>query len=165
VDLTIIGAGSMAMALADGWKKEHNIEFVVRDSLKYKSLKDNYIVHNLDGFNISNRNVVLAIKPYGLSSLKDILQGEARVVYSVMAGVSIKSLEDNIKSKYYIRTMAKYLENFKVHKTVTGDLDLEMRVGSFKVIGRCFLGLESERGNRIFSTGFSLGIGPETFWV
>jgi len=125
VDLTIIGAGSMAMALADGWKKEHNIEFVVRDSLKYKSLKDNYIVHNLDGFNISNRNVVLAIKPYGLSSLKDILQGEARVIYSVMAGVPIKSLEDNIKSKYYIRTMPKYLQNFqKSTTTVTGDLDL-----------------------------------------
>ncbi len=42
-----------------------------------------------------------------------------------MAGVPIKSLEDNIKSKYYIRTMPNISAKFqKSTTTVTGDSDL-----------------------------------------
>ncbi len=69
MDLTIIGAGAMGLALAKGLRREHNIEFLVRDISKYEQLRDEYIINSIDGFDISERAIILAVKPYGLSSV------------------------------------------------------------------------------------------------
>jgi len=140
MDLTIIGAGAMGMALANGLESRYNIEFVVRDILKYSHLKDRFTFKKLEGFDISNKRVILAIKPVGLSYIKSRLRGEADTIYSVLAGVSLESLKDAIDSKYYIRAMPNISAKFrKSTTTITGDLKRrDEAVEIFSMVGDVF---------------------------
>ena len=99
MDLTIIGAGAMAMAMADGLKDRYELEFVVRNPSKVDS---DYPIHLLNEFNITNRNIILAVKPYALESVANQLKGEANSLYSILAGTSLKDLKKSIKAKSYI---------------------------------------------------------------
>jgi len=120
--LTIIGAGSMGMALAKGLEKKYKIEFVVRDRLKYKNLEDRYRIYNIKNFDTSNRDIILAIKPNAIIDMKKNLKGEANSLYSVLAGTRIETLKNNIKAKYYIRAMPNISAKFKKSTTIiTGD--------------------------------------------
>jgi pyrroline-5-carboxylate reductase len=122
MDLTIIGAGSMGMALAKGLEKRYKIEFVVRDRLKHKNLEDKYRIYNLKNFDISNRDILLAIKPHAILDVKRKLKGEANSLYSVLAGTSIETLKSNLKAKYYIRAMPNISARFGKSTTIlTGD--------------------------------------------
>jgi len=121
--LTIIGAGAMAQAMADGLKDRYKLEFVVRDLTKVDNLKKNYSISLLDNFDISEKNIILAVKPYALSSVASNLKGKAHTLYSVLAGTSLEALEDNIYAKSYIRTMPNVSAKFGVSTTViTGDI-------------------------------------------
>jgi len=120
--LTIIGAGSMGMALAKGLEKRYKIEFVVRDRLKHRDLEDKYRIYNLNRFDISNRDIIVAIKPYAISNLKEKLIGKANTIYSILAGTTINELKENISAKYYIRAMPNISAKFGKSTTViTGD--------------------------------------------
>jgi pyrroline-5-carboxylate reductase len=122
--LTIIGAGSMAMAMADGLKDRYKLEFVVRDLSKVDNLREKYAIKLLDDFNINSKNIILAVKPYALKSVGSNLKGEANTLYSVLAGTSIEDLKESIKSKSYIRTMPNVSAKFGVSTTIiTGDID------------------------------------------
>ncbi|HHB93629.1 MAG TPA: pyrroline-5-carboxylate reductase [Campylobacterales bacterium] len=117
--LTIIGAGAMAMAMAKGLEEQYDLEFVVRDISKVDS---NYSVYRLDNFDISDKNIILAVKPYALASVASKLKGEADTIYSVLAGSSLEILKENIKAKNYIRTMPNVSAKFETSTTViTGD--------------------------------------------
>jgi pyrroline-5-carboxylate reductase len=117
--LTIIGAGAMAMAMAKGLENKYDLEFVVRDISK---VDNNYSVYRLDNFDITDKNIVLAIKPYALKSVASKLKGKADTIYSILAGSSLEELQETIEAKNYIRTMPNISARFGASTTIiTGD--------------------------------------------
>jgi len=117
--LTIIGAGAMAMAMAKGLENKYDLEFVVRDISK---VNNNYSVYRLDNFDITDKNILLAIKPYALKSVASKLKGKADTIYSILAGSSLEKLQDSIEAKNYIRTMPNVSAKFGASTTIiTGD--------------------------------------------
>jgi pyrroline-5-carboxylate reductase len=161
--LTFIGNGNMAKALIEGLVGTYEIEVLGRNQISLnallKQLPEIQIKLLDDKENISNKNIVLCVKPYSLPDLSTKLYGEANVIYSVLAGTTISSIKSNIKSKKYIRTMpnlgASYLKSMT---TVTGDEDLkEEALKIFNKIGTT-LWLSSENELDI-ATGVA-GSGP-----
>jgi pyrroline-5-carboxylate reductase len=119
--LTIVGAGAMAMAMAKGLESRYELEFVVRDISK---VDNNYSVFNINGFDISDKNIILAIKPYALKGISSKLVGEADTIYSLLAGTSIDIIKDAINAKSYIRTMPNISAKFGASTTIiTGDIN------------------------------------------
>jgi len=112
--LTIIGNGAMATALADGLSKRYELEFIIRDEKKVDYLKDRYgcDVSLLDDNDINGKNILLCIKPYALEKVSSKLQGEARTLYSILAGTTIEVLESHISAKYTIRAMPNLAATF-----------------------------------------------------
>jgi len=102
--ITIIGNGKMALAIAKGLKGE--VEVVGRDTSKLKKFceisgcKKYYL---LDEFDITNKTIILAVKPYALDKLN--LKGEAKEVISIMAGKKLEEIMKYIKAKIYSRVM------------------------------------------------------------
>jgi pyrroline-5-carboxylate reductase len=82
--ISIIGNGKMALAIAKGLK--NNIEVVGRDEEKLKKFSEitGAKYYLLNDFDITNKTIILATKPYSLESLN--LKGKAKEVISIMAG-------------------------------------------------------------------------------
>ena len=140
--LTIIGPGSMAMAMAEGLKENYNLEFVARDIKKLTTIKEQYKadIYHLENFDITNKNIILAIKPYALKAVGEQLQGEAKNLYSVLAGTTLEQLETHIKAKNIIRTMPNVSAKFGASTTViTGEQSIkEEALKIFSKIGDTF---------------------------
>ena len=138
--LTIIGAGAMAMALADGLENRYKLEFVVRDLSKVGNLINSYDIYLLKNFDNSDKNVILAVKPYAINSVAKNLKGEADVLYSILAGTSLELLKENISAKSYIRAMPNVSAKFGLSTTViTGDISKKSQaVEIFSSIGDTF---------------------------
>jgi pyrroline-5-carboxylate reductase len=122
--LTIIGAGSMAMAIAHGLKDKYRLEFVARDISRLEEIKKEFDVdvYRLDNLDITGRNIILAVKPYALESVGGKLQGKAHTLYSVLAGSTIKSLKSSINAENFIRVMPNVSAKFGASTSViTGD--------------------------------------------
>jgi len=103
--VTIIGNGKMALAIAKGLKDE-KVEVVGRDEKKLKEfckvsgVKKYYLLENFD---ITNKTIILAVKPYALESLN--LKGKAKEIISIMAGKKIEDIKRYIDAKQYTRVM------------------------------------------------------------
>ncbi len=122
--LTIIGAGAMAKAMANGLKDRYTLEFVVRDIKKNSYLKDEFLVDvfELKEFDITDKNIILAVKPYALNDVATNLKGISNTLYSILAGTTIESLKENISAKNYIRVMPNVSAKFQDSTSViTGD--------------------------------------------
>jgi len=103
--ITIIGNGKMALSIAKGLKNE-NVEVVGRDEKKLQNFcKDSGVKKYslLKDFDITNKTIILATKPYALENLN--LKGKAKEVISIMAGKKIETIKKHIKSKIYTRVM------------------------------------------------------------
>ena len=124
----MIGYGAMAKAILLGmkngeWRME-NVEIVGRDENKLKKLADEigckYSL--IDGYDISGKIAILAVKPYALQEVSMRIKGVADILISILAGKSLVELEKYIKAKAYIRAMpniaAKYLASTTA---ITGD--------------------------------------------
>ncbi len=146
--LTIIGPGSMAMAMAEGLKENYNLEFVARDISKLEIIKEQYNaeIYSLKNFDITNKNILLAVKPYALEAVGKVLQGEAENLYSVLAGSTLEQLRTHIQAKNIIRTMPNISAKFGASTTViTGDHAIkEEALKIFSKIGDTFW-VESEK--------------------
>jgi len=124
--LTFIGNGNMAKALIQGLIKDYNIEVLGRNKTSLDSLQKELpsIKTALlkDTNDISNKNIILCVKPNSLDDLSPKLSGKASSIYSVLAGTTLETLEEKISSNSYIRTMpnlsASYLKSMT---TITGD--------------------------------------------
>jgi pyrroline-5-carboxylate reductase len=140
--LTIIGPGAMAMAMAEGLKDTYELEFVARDILKLSDIKEKYDapVYPLENFDISNKNILLCIKPYALASVGEKLTGCANSLYSVLAGSTIEQLHSTIQSNKYIRIMPNVAAKFGASTSViTGDhTKKEEAIAIFSQIGDTF---------------------------
>ncbi|CAA6811211.1 MAG: Pyrroline-5-carboxylate reductase (EC [uncultured Sulfurovum sp.] len=161
--LTFIGNGNMAKALIEGLVSSYEIEVFGRNEASLESLKKRIpqittkVLGELE--DMTDKNIVLCVKPYSLPELAPKLRGEANALYSVLAGTSIESLATQIKAKKYIRTMPNLgASHLKSMTTITGDERLkEQAIDIFNQIGRS-LWLSSENELDI-ATGVA-GSGP-----
>lgn len=122
--LTIIGTGSMGMAIAHGLKERYTLEFVARDLSKLETIKNEYQanIYPLENFDITNKNIILAVKPYALESVGKQLKGRANTLYSVLAGSSLDALNTHIATQSSVRIMPNVSAKFKASTSVmTGD--------------------------------------------
>lgn len=140
--LTIIGPGSMAMAIAHGLKDSYTLEFVARDISKLEEIKNEFSanIYALKDFDITGKNILLAVKPYALASVAEQIKGEALTVYSVLAGTTLKALKDGISAQNHVRIMPNVAAKFSASTSVlTGDiLKKEEAMKLFSAIGDTF---------------------------
>jgi pyrroline-5-carboxylate reductase len=122
--ITIIGAGAMGMAMAYGLKDRYKIEFVERDMSKQDEIKREFgtEINSPKSFDITGKNILLAVKPTVLETVGEQLKGEADTLYSVLAGSTIKRLRANIDTKNIVRIMPNISAKFGASTSIiTGD--------------------------------------------
>ncbi len=124
--LTFIGNGNMALSIAQGLKDDYMIEVIGRSMAKLNAFEEALgctIKKSLmNGGDIHGKTVVLCVKPYNVQEVGAQLVGEAKVVYSVLAGTTLKTLASNIKTKAVVRAMPNLAATVKKSMTtLTGD--------------------------------------------
>ncbi len=146
--LTIIGSGAMATALADGLKERFELEFILRDASKIEMFAAKYHAPSslLDQTDITDKNILLCVKPYALESVSKELRGKARVLYSILAGTPIELLRSKIKADHTVRAMPNIAAAFGASATtLTGDkMFCEEAKEIFSAIGKSYW-LDSEK--------------------
>ena len=123
--VSIIGYGEMAKAIAKGLKGNIEFEVVGRDEEKLKKFANEFECeyYLLDGFDITDKIILLAIKPYALQEVSMRIKGNAEVLISILAGKPLFELEKYIKSKYYLRAMPNIAAKYQASTTaLTGDI-------------------------------------------
>ena len=130
--ITIIGNGKMALAIAKGLKK--NIEVVGRDEKKLKKFSEitGAKYYLLNKFDITNKTIILATKPYAIESLN--LKGKAKEVISIMAGKKIDEIKKYIDSEIYSRAMPNVGAEFMASTTAVFGSDKAIEI--FSKIGK-----------------------------
>ena len=132
----------MAMAIAHGLKDKYILEFVARDISKLETIKKEFSanIFALKDFDISGKNILLAVKPYALESVGREVKGEANTVYSVLAGSTIESIKKHIKTENTVRIMPNVAAKFQASTSVmTGDVaKKEEAEAIFSAIGDTF---------------------------
>jgi len=126
--ITFIGNGNMALSIAQGLKNTCNIEVVGRSLDKLKNFEDQLGVSIekvlMNGFNMENKSVILCVKPANVEEISKILVGQAKVIYSVLAGTSVEKLRENLKPHAVVRTMPNLAASVnKSMTTLTGDIE------------------------------------------
>ena len=139
--ISIIGYGAMAKAILYGMKngkwEMKNIEIVGRNEEKMKILSNElgckYSL--IDGYDISGKIVILAVKPYSLQEVSMRIKGVAEVLISILAGKSLVELEKRIKAKSYIRAMPNVAAKYSASTTaITGDE--EAKETAYEILGK-----------------------------
>ena len=95
--IVIIGYGEMAKALAKGFK-DFDIEVVGRDEKKLKDFSKEFNTSYalLDGYDITNKTIILAIKPYALKDIAKQIKGKPTVIIaSTKMGAGIPEIEND----------------------------------------------------------------------
>ncbi len=140
--LTLIGNGFMAQALARGLVTNFEVEIIGRDESKLKKIQEKIPEISIstlsDVEDISDKNIIFCVKPYALQSVSARLQGEANILFSILAGTTLDSLRKQIKAKYYIRTMPNVAASVsKSTTTITGDKEAKnIALELFNSIGK-----------------------------
>ncbi|MDA3907781.1 MAG: pyrroline-5-carboxylate reductase [Sulfurimonas sp.] len=128
--ITFIGNGNMALSIAKGLKKNYKIEVVGRniEILKKfeKDIGTNIDKHILDDFDVSDKTIMLCVKPANVEEISTKIKGKARVIYSVLAGTSISKLRQNLSPSAVVRTMPNLAASInKSMTTLTGDTEFQ----------------------------------------
>jgi len=149
--ITFIGNGNMALAIAQGLKDNYEIEVAGRtpknlDTFE-KTLGTTITKHALKGFDITGKTIIFGVKPQNLAEVSAQLQGTADSFYSILAGTTLSSLKNAIKSKDYVRVMPNMAASVqKSMTTLTGSEKLKPEaLEIFSAIGTAhWLGSEKE---------------------
>lgn len=128
--LTLIGNGFMAQALAKGLVDNFEVEIIGRDINKLKKVKELIpqieIKELEDAEDINDKNIIFCVKPYALQSVAARLEGNANILFSILAGTTLENLKKQIKSKYYVRVMPNVAASVsKSATTITGDKEVK----------------------------------------
>ncbi|WP_072226062.1 pyrroline-5-carboxylate reductase [Campylobacter coli] len=116
-DLYILANGAMAQALAYGLKDSYNIYIVGRNLEKLQNLeKEGFKTLLYKDFNIENKNIILAFKPYALESVAANLKGKAKILISVLANTDFDKLK-LIQAQNYARIMPNTAAKYKASTT------------------------------------------------
>jgi pyrroline-5-carboxylate reductase len=108
--LTFIGNGAMARAMIAGLVDTYTIEVIGRDRTKLETLNrafDGKLTLGLlqDTVDITEKNLILCVKPYALEALSPYLKGKAASLISVLAGTPVATLKATISATHTIRAM------------------------------------------------------------
>jgi pyrroline-5-carboxylate reductase len=148
--LTIIGSGAMATALSIGLQENYELEIVAKDISKAKLLAsklDKQIdIHSIENYDISDKTILLCVKPYALDEVAANLKGEATSLISILASTPIKTLTDAINAKNIVRAMPNVSAAFGTSTTtLVGSKEIKNKaLKIFDTIGDAFW-LESEK--------------------
>ena len=119
MELIVVGSGKMARSIIEAVKKDYDLTVIARDKKALKEIEKKYKVktNDLKSFNIHGKNIILCIKPNALKDVASTLMGRANLILSVLAGVKIATLKQNIKANHYIRIMPNLAATFKKSMT------------------------------------------------
>jgi len=125
--VTFIGNGNMALSIAKGLQKNYKIEIVGRNTEKLEKFAEaldvSVEIHLLKDFDITDKTVMLCVKPANVQEVGALLQGEARVLYSVLAGTTLVKLQEHFKAAAFVRTMPNLAASVgESMTTMTGDI-------------------------------------------
>lgn len=140
--LTLIGNGFMSQALARGLVNNFEVEIIGRNEKKLNIIKEkmpNVEVKVMnDTEDITNKNIIICVKPYALESVAARFEGKANILFSILAGTKIDTLKKQIKSKFYIRSMPNVAASIKASTTtITGDNEAKnLAIELFNQIGK-----------------------------
>ena len=77
-------------------------------------------------FDITDKNIILAVKPYNIDEVAQNIKGKAKLLISILAGTKLDSLKNAISSQYYVRAMPNLSSAYlKSMTTLTGDKELK----------------------------------------
>jgi len=124
--ITFIGNGNMGLSIAQGLKNKYNIEVVGRDMSKLDLFEqtlgvkiDKYL---LGDFDVTNKTLLLCVKPANVEEVSKQLKGKAKVIFSVLAGTSVEKLKKHFKPKAVVRAMPNLAASVGASiTTLTGD--------------------------------------------
>ena len=139
--ITFIGNGNMALSIAQGLKKSFDIEVVGRSMEKLEAFESALGVRVkkalLKDFYIQNKTLLFCVKPYNVQEVGAQFSGEAKVVYSVLAGTTLETLKTYIKTQAVVRAMPNLAATVqKSMTTLTGDETYKVQAQElFKAIG------------------------------
>ncbi len=128
--ITFIGNGNMALSIAEGLKSEYKLEVVGRSMQKLEAFEQKLGVEVerslLENFNIEGKTLMLCVKPANVAEVSEKLKGKARVLYSVLAGVTLSTLKTSFNTNAVVRTMPNLAASVqKSMTTLTGDTAFE----------------------------------------
>lgn len=128
--ITFIGNGNMALSIAKGLKESYKIEVVGRNIEKLEKFEESLGVkidkYILDDFDVSDKTILLCVKPANVEEISSKIKGRARVIYSVLAGTSISKLRQNLNPNAVVRTMPNLAASVnKSMTTLTGDVEFQ----------------------------------------
>ncbi|AJC86404.1 pyrroline-5-carboxylate reductase [Campylobacter sp. RM16704] len=104
----------MASAIAKGLQDDYNVIIVARDIKKTNHL--NLKVVSYDNFDLKDKNIILAFKPYALNEVANKLKGKAKFIISVLANTTFEQLHC-IKAQNYAKIMPNIAAEFKASTT------------------------------------------------
>lgn len=148
--ITFIGNGNMALSIALGLKDKFTIEVVgrSRESVEKFEKKLGLTIkkHILDDFDMTHKIIILCVKPANIQEVSAQLTGVASEVYSVLAGITLDMIRENIKAHATVRVMPNLAASVGASMTtLTGDIHLEEKACKlFDSIGQT-LWLQSEK--------------------
>jgi pyrroline-5-carboxylate reductase len=124
--ITFIGNGNMALSIAKGLQKHYKLEVVGRDMQKLQNFEKNLGItvtkHLINGFDITNKSIILCVKPANITAMTSLLHGKADVLYSVLAGTSLEKLKEHVQTKAAVRAMPNLAASVGASMTtLTGD--------------------------------------------
>ena len=128
--ITFIGNGNMALSIAKGLKQQYAIEVVGRNMAKLDAFEQelgcSIEKSFLKNFDVEGKTLLLCVKPYNLVEVGQLLRGKAKVLYSVLAGTTLSSLAEQIKTEAVVRAMPNLAATVqRSMTTLTGDADYQ----------------------------------------
>ncbi len=125
--ITFIGNGNMGLSIAKGLKDKYNIEVVGRNMDKLnifeKSLEIKIDKYLIDDFNVTDKTIILCVKPANVEEVAAKLKGKAKVIFSVLAGTSLEKLKQNFNTHAAVRAMPNLAASMgRSMTTLTGDV-------------------------------------------
>lgn len=139
----------MALSIAKGLKEKYTIEVIGRSLEKLEKFEHDLGVSIqktlLNSASCEGKTLILCVKPANLSEVANALVGNAKTLYSVLAGTSLETLH-LIKAASYVRAMPNLAAEISLSMTaLVGDAARKQEaISLFSSIGMT-LWVESEK--------------------
>lgn len=117
MQVVVFGSGQMGSAIINALKDSFEVIAVVRSLKTAKQIQGvKYEIFSKD-YNIDNKNIILAFKPYAIDEVSTILKGKSNLCISVLAKTPLELLKTKIQSKYYTLAMPNIASFYKASIT------------------------------------------------